>query len=182
MKGNPEFELHILGPVSPSDTSTLVSYQCIGEHAPAGYVWDMNRLSWDGQVKLFSFEQMDAFEQAHPGRAYLVFAVEDDSDACVITSNPNQFRAMLSILGQVYDEFTAAKDQKIGFDDADRILKAAQTGADLLSAIANFITTKDDPIGIAVESSVAGRFHPGANWVVLNEDNAVTGWLALEMR
>ncbi len=182
LKGDPEFELHILGPVSQSDTSTVMIYQCIGEHAPVGYVWDMNRLSWDGQVKLFSFEQMDAFQQAYPGRAYLVFAVEDDTGACVITSNANQFRAMLDVLGQVYDEYTAAKDQKIGFNDADRILKAAQTGANLLSAIANFITTKDDPIGIAVEGSVAGRFHPGANWVVLNEDNAVTGWLALEMR
>ena len=182
LKGDPEFELHILGPISQSDTSTMMSYQCIGEHAPPGYVWDMNRLSWDGQVKLFSFEQMDAFEKAYPGRAYLVFAVEDDSDACVITSNANQFKDMLIILRRAYDEYTAAKDQKIGFNDADRILKAAQTGADLLSAIANFITTKDDPIGIAVKSSVAGRFHPGANWVVLNEDNAVTGWLALEMR
>ena len=73
-------------------------------------------------------------------------------------------------------------DQKIGFNDADRILKAAQTGAKLLTAIANFITTEDDPIGIAVESSVAGRFHPAANWVVLNANNAVTGWLALGMR
>lgn len=182
LKGDPEFELHILGPVSQSDTSTMMSYQCIGEHAPPDYAWDMNHLSWDGQVKLFSFEQMDAFEQAFPGRAYLVFAIEDDTDACVITSNANQFKAMLDMLRQAYDDYTAAKDQKIGFNDADRILRAARTGANLLSAIANFITTKDDPIGIAVENSVAGRFHPGANWVVLDDDNAVNGWLALEMR
>jgi len=182
LKGDPEFELHILGPVSQADTSTMMSYQCIGEHAAPDYVWDMNTLSWDGQAKLFSFEQMDAFEQAFPGRAYLVFAIEDDTDACVITSNANQFQAMLHILRQAYDEYTAAKDEKIGFDDADRILQAAQTGANLLSAISNFITTRDDPIGIAVESSVAGRFHPSANWVVLNDNNSVTGWLALGMR
>ena len=182
LKGKPEFELHILGPVSPSDTSTMMSYQCIGEHAPPDYFWDMNNLSWDGQAKMFSFEQMDAFEQAYPGRAYLVFAVEDDSRACVITSNADHFKAMVDVLRQAYDEYTAAKDQKIGFNDADRILKAAQTGAKVLSAIASFITTKDDPIGIAVQNSVSGRFHPAANWVVLNEDNAVTGWLKLEMR
>ncbi len=182
LKGQPEFELHILGPVSQSDTSTMMSYQCIGEHAASDYYWDMNELSWDGQAKMFSFEQMDAFEQAYPGRAYLVFAVEDDSRACVITSNADHFKAMIDILRQAYDEYTAAKDEKIGFNDADRILKAAQTGSKVLSAIASFITTKDDPIGIAVETSVAGRFHPAANWVVLNDDNAVTGWLKLEMR
>ncbi len=182
LKGKPEFELHILGPVSQADTSTMMSYQCIGEHAPPDYYWDMNQLSWDGQVKMFSFEQMDAFEQAYPGRAYLVFAVEDDSRACVITSNANHFKDMVDVLRQAYDEYTAAKDEKIGFNDADRILKAAQTGSRVLSAIASFITTKDDPIGIAVETSVAGRFHPAANWVVLNDDNAVTGWLKLEMR
>ena len=182
LKGKPEFEIHILGPVSQSDTTTLTSYQCVGEHAPAPYTWDMNDLSWDGTAKVFTYEQMDAFESAYPDRAFVITALEDDTDACVITSDGNRFKAMLETLGSAYDQYTAAKDKKIGFADADRILTAARTGADLLAAIGNFITTRDDPIGIAVADSVAGRFNPRANWVVLDDNNNVAGWLRLDMR
>ncbi len=182
LKGKPEFEIHILGPVSKTDTTTLTSYQCVGEHAPAPYTWDMNELSWDGSTKVFTYEQMDAFEKAYPDRAFVIMALEDDTDACVITSDSNRFKTMLETLGNAYDQYTAAKDKKIGFSDADRILTAARTGADLLAAIGNFFTTKDDPIGIAVADSVAGRFNPRGNWVVLDHNNKVTGWLRLDMR
>jgi hypothetical protein len=182
LKGKPEFELHILGPLSQSDTTTMTSYQCIGEHAPPGYFWDMNDLSWDGRAKMFSYEQMDAFEAAYPGRAYVVFALEDDTDACRITSDGNRFREMIDVLKRTYNEFAAAKDVKIDIDAVGRLLQAARTGADLLAAIGNVITTKDDPIGIAVADTVAGRSHPNGNWVVLNEANQVNGWLNLQMR
>jgi hypothetical protein len=125
---------------------------------------------------------MDAFEAAYPDRAFLIMALEDDTEACVITSDSNRFKHMLQTLGNAYDQYTAAKDKKIGLSDADRILTAAQTGADLLRAIGNFFTTRDDPIGIAVADSVAGRYNPRANWVVLGENNKVNGWLRLDMR
>ena len=76
LKGKPEFELHVLGPLSPADTATLTSYQCVGEHAPAPYAWDMNTLSWDGAVKVFTYEQMDAFQTAYPDRAFVIMALE----------------------------------------------------------------------------------------------------------
>lgn len=182
LKGKPEYEIHILGPVSETDTTTMVSYQCVGEHAPPGYVWDMNDQVWDGSQQLFTFDQMDTFEKAHPTRAYLVFAVEDDTDACRITGSNGQFKNMLDLLSQVYDKYTGLKDKKIGLDEVNRILQAAKSGAKLLSAIGNFITTPDDPIGIAVADTVAGRFNPRANWVVLDEHNQVNGWLNLVMR
>ena len=182
LKGDPEYEIHVLGPVSQTDTTTLTSYQCVGEHAPAPFSWDMNAQTWDGSAKVFTYEQMDAFETAFPNRAYVIMALEDDTDACVITSDANQFKDMIGLLRSAYDQFTAAKDKKIGFSDADRILAAARTGADLIAAIGNFITTRDDAIGIAVADTVAGRSHPNSNWVVLNKDNNVTGWLRLDMR
>ena len=48
LKGNPEFELHVLGPVNLADSATMVSFQCVGEHAPTGYQWDMNGTNWSG--------------------------------------------------------------------------------------------------------------------------------------
>ena len=60
MKGDPEFEFHILGQAGTTDS--LTDYQCAGEHAPAGYVFDQNNLDWSGSVMLFSQTQLDAYK------------------------------------------------------------------------------------------------------------------------
>ena len=41
LKGDPEYEIHIMGPAAKGDNTNLVSFQCIGEHAPSPYSWDL---------------------------------------------------------------------------------------------------------------------------------------------
>ena len=49
MKGDPEYEIHIMGPAAKGDNTNLVSFQCIGEHAAGEYAWDTNEKTWTGQ-------------------------------------------------------------------------------------------------------------------------------------
>jgi len=183
LKGNPEYELHIMGPVTAQDTTTLSSFQCIGEHAPTGYAWDMNGQTWSGQATLYTSQQMDAFAQTFPGRAYLIFALEDDDTACEIKTDGPGVSDLLQALGQAYADYKAAKDQKV-FDPqgAYRILQAAKSGANVISIAASLIKTRDEAIGFAVKNDIAGRYNPNANWVVLDAGLNAQGWLNLVMQ
>lgn len=182
LKGKPEFEIHIMGPAARGDTTKLKSYQCIGEHAPPGYTWDMNSLTWTGAARLYTAAQMDAFEQANPGTAFLVFVLEDDDAACEIRTDEDRSGAVLKALGQVYKDYKAAKDQKVLTPTgATRILTAAKSAADFLSALHSFLNSNDDIVGFAVENGVTGLSHPVANWAVLDESKQ-NGWVKLEMR
>lgn len=183
LKGSPEFEIHIMGPASGTDTTTLVSYQCIGEHAPPGYQWDMNSTTWSGTAKLFTFAQMDAFAQAHPGQAYLIYALEDDDTACGIKTDENRLADVLSALSRAYQDWKAAKDQKVlTSGGGQRVLKAAKSGGSFLSALYSWLKSNDDVIGFAISDAVTGRSHPGTNWTVIGKNMAENGWLNLEMR
>ncbi|HEX9166359.1 MAG TPA: hypothetical protein VF862_10655, partial [Gemmatimonadales bacterium] len=59
LKGNPEFETHVLG--QEGGTSSLTPYQCAGERAGGAYTYDQNAKTWSGSVMLFSQAQLDAY-------------------------------------------------------------------------------------------------------------------------
>ncbi|HMU61620.1 MAG TPA: hypothetical protein PKA66_07550 [Gemmatimonadales bacterium] len=183
LKGNPEFELHVLGPAAPGDTSSMVSYQCVGEHAPTGYYWDMNAKSWSGSAKVFAQAQMDALEQSYPGRSYLVMALEDDDGACDIKMGQDRVADLFTALKNAYQSYIGVKDVKVvSINGVTRIIVAAKSGARLISSLASIIKTNDDLIGIAVADSVIGRTSSVGQWAVLEGNSKVNGWLNLEMK
>lgn len=182
LKGDPEFEIHIMGPAAAGDTANLASFQCIGEKAPAGYTWDMNALTWNGSQLLFSNAQMDAFKGAYPGRAYVIFAVEDDDTACGIRTDSDRGNALLKAIGQAYANYKAAKDSSVwSIGGVTRILKAAQSGSNFLTSLYNFLKSNDDIIGVAVSDAVSGRYSTTTNWTVLDKDLNTNGAFKLEM-
>jgi len=183
LKGKPEFELHVLGPASPGDTSAMVSYQCVGEHAPAGYYWDMNSTTWSGSARVFTQAQMDALEQVYPGRSYLIMALEDDDTACEIKMGQDRIADLFTALRNAYQSYIGVKDIKVvSINGVTRIIVAAKSGARLISALANFIKTNDDLIGIAVADSVIGRTSSVGHWAVMEGNSKINGWLNLEMK
>ncbi len=181
LKGAPEFEIHMMGPASATDTS-LVSFQCVGEKAPAGYTWDMNDLTWSGAQLLFSTAQMDAYNAAYPGKAYVIFAVEDDDTACGIRTDSDRGNALLKALSAVYNEYKGAKDEPGSFVNATRIIRGARTGVKFISSLYSFLRSNDDIIGIAVSDAVRGTYNPVTNWTVLDKDLKQNGAFRLEMR
>lgn len=177
LKGNPEFEIHILGQQGTSDS--LTDYQCAGEHAGGPYVFDQNTLDWTGSVLLFSQAQLDAFKAAHPGQSIRVFALEDDDTACDIKTDHKTLENIFAVVDGIYNLATGGKDTTAG---VAKIYRKATILQKIWAAAAGFIKTNDDLIGNAVEDVVVGQFYPGANWIVKGSNNVTNGWLKLEMR
>lgn len=177
LKGNPEYEIHVLGQLGSSDS--LTDYQCAGEHAGGPYAFDQNTNDWTGSVLLFSQTQLDGYKAAHPGQALRVFALEDDDTACKIITNKDDFNRILRTVDSVYAKNTGGRDTTTS---SGKFYRAAKIVRDFWALLASFIKTNDDLIGTAVEDDVVGYFYSGFNWIVKGQNNITHGWLNLEMR
>lgn len=176
LKGDPEFEFHILGQAGTSDS--LTDYQCAGEHAPAGYVFDQNDLNWSGSVMLFSQLQLDAYKAKHLGQAFRVFAVEDDNEACVIRVGDSSMTDLLMSIGPTYKDLTGLIDTI----SVKKILVAKKDLQKIWTALSNLIKTNDELPGTAIRDSVAIEFHNGANVVIKGKNNVTNGWSNLQLK
>jgi hypothetical protein len=176
LKGSPEFEVHILG--QKGTTDSLYDYQCSGEHAGGPYYFDQNNLDWSGQVLLFSKQQLDQYNAAHPGQNVRVFVVEDDDTACQIKTDASRTERLFQVVDSIYNQLTA------GNDSSTTILKAfkyARGGRSFWDAVTSLIKTNDDVVGTGVEDRIVGGFYPGFNWFVKGENNITNGWINLVM-
>jgi hypothetical protein len=177
LKGDPEFEVHILGQEGTSNV--MKSYQCAGDRAGAPYQYDQNGTIWSGSVLLFSQAQLDAYKAQHPNQAMRVFVVEDDDGACDIKTDSARVDRMFQQLIAAYGELTGGKDTILTLAKA---YKKASTLMKLLKSAWSMFTTQDDVVGTAIEDVVARESLPGANWIVKGENNITYGALRLEMR
>ena len=177
LRGNPEFEVHILGQAGTSDS--LSDYQCAGEHAGGPYAFDQNDNDWSGSVLLFSQRQIDDYKAAHPGHSMRVFALEDDDTACKIVANKDDLNQIFRVVDSIYSRRTGGRDTTTS---GGKYFKAARVLRNLWTLIASFIKTNDELIGTAIEDDVIGTFYPGFTWIVKGKYNITHGWLNLEMR
>ncbi|MGE5744690.1 MAG: hypothetical protein ACM368_12185 [Gemmatimonadota bacterium] len=177
LKGNPEYELHVLG--QSGSTDSLTDYQCAGEHAGGPYAFDQNGNDWTGSVLLFSQQQLDSYKAAHPDQALRILALEDDDTACKIITNKDDLNRIFKFVDSVYSKNTGGRDTTI---TSLKFYKAARIIHNIWTLIASFIKTNDDLIGTAIEDKVVGTFYPGFNWIVKGQNNITHGWLGLEMR
>ena len=178
-KGNPEFEIHILGQAGTTDS--LQSYSCAGERASGTYYqFNMDDDDWTGSVLLLSDVQINAYRTNHPNQNFRVFAVEDDDTACEIRTDPSRFSTLIKSVETAYPKVTGGKDTTSA--SLVRIWRRANALQKIVRALAGLITTNDELIGNAVEATVAGVSYPNANWVVKGENNQTNGWLYLQMQ
>jgi hypothetical protein len=177
-KGDPEYEIHILGQSGSSDS--LFDYQCAGGAAGGYYRFDQNDLNWSGKVLLFTQAQLNNYKTAHPNQNFRIVALEDDDTGCVIKLDSDRFKTVLTTIQNQYPNLTGAKDTTSS--TFMKYVKRANALQKILRKIYSFITTQDDLIGNAVEDVVVGQSYPGANWIVKGEDNVTNGWIKLEMR
>jgi hypothetical protein len=178
LKGNPEYEIHVLG--QSGTTDSLTSYQCVGEHAGGAYAFDQNALDWTGSVLVFSQTQLNSYKAAHPNQTVRILALEDDDGACQIRLDGDRFKAFQSALQNAYPNLTGGKDSSTS--TLAKIFKRANALQRILRAAYSWITSQDDLIGNAIEDSVVAEYHAGFNWIVRGENNVTNGWLKLQMR
>jgi hypothetical protein len=178
-KGNPEYEIHILGQAGATDS--LQSYSCAGERASGSYYqFNMDGSDWTGSVLLISDQQIAAFKGSHPNQNFRVFAVEDDDTACEIKVDPNRFSTLVKSVEAAYPQLTGGKDSTTS--SLARLWKKANALQKILKAIASFLKTNDELIGNAVEASLTGQSYPGYNWVVKGDSSKTNGMLYLRMQ
>jgi hypothetical protein len=176
-KGDPEFEVHILG--QSGITDSLKDYQCAGGAAGGYYHFDQNSLDWTGSALLFTQAQLNSYKTAHPSQNFRIIALEDDDTGCAIKFDSNRFKNLLVALQAAYPNLTGGKDTS---STLIKWVKRANALQKILSQAYSFITTQDDLIGNAVEDVVVGQAYPGANWIIKGENNVTNGWIKLEMR
>jgi len=176
LKGAPEFEVHILG--QQGQTDSLMSYQCAGERQAGPYFFNQDNLDWSGQVLLFSKQQLDQYNAAHPGQNVRVFVVEDDDTACQIKTDPERFQNLISAVDSAYGRFTSGNDSSTTTQSAYRYAKAIYN---IWQALAHWIKSNDELVGNAVEDTIVGAFYPGYNWFVKADNNITNGWINLVM-
>jgi len=176
LKGNPEFEVHILGQKGQSDS--LVSYQCAGERQAAPYFFNQDNLDWSGSVLLFSKTQLDQYNAAHPGQNVRVFAIEDDDTACQIKTDPDRFQRLILRVDSLYSRLTTGNDSSTAFLKAFKYGRAAYS---VWQALASWIKSNDELVGNAVEDDIVGAYYSGYNWFVKGENNITNGWINLVM-
>jgi len=174
LKGSPEFEVHILG--QKGTTDSLYDYQCAGEHAGGPYYFDQNDRDWSGSVLLFSEQQLEQYNAAHPGQNVRVFAVEDDDTACQIKTDAKRTERLFQVVDSIYNQLTAGNDSA-----AARAFRYARGGSSFWDALTSWIKTNDDVVGNAVEDRIVGSFYPGFNWFVKGDNNITNGWINLVM-
>jgi len=176
LKGSPEFEVHILGQLGQTDS--LTDYQCAGEHAGGPYTFDQNDLDWSGQVLLFSKQQLETYNAAHPNSNIRVFVVEDDDTECQIKTDPTRFQSVIYSGDSLYHQLTGGNDSSTTIR---KYYGAARSAYNVFQAIANWIKTNDDLVGNAIEDRIVGDFYPGYNWFVKGDRNITNGWINLSV-
>ena len=174
LKGSPEFEVHILGQKGQSDS--LISYQCAGEHAGGPYTFDQNNLDWSGSVLLFSQQQIEQYNAAHPKQNVRVFVVEDDDTACQIKTDPGRFQRLIAVVDSAYDRLTTGNDSSTV---VRKYYGYARAAYNVWQALASFFKSNDELVGNAVEDRIVGSFYPDYNWFVKGENNITNGWINL---
>lgn len=182
-KGEPEFEVHVLGQIGQGDS--LTTYSCAGEKAGAPYYFDQNSETWSGSVLLMSQAQIDQYKQNHPNQNLRIFVVEDDDTTCQIKLDDNRLATLLNSLKVTYGNLTGGIDSSKTKPNGtvNRYWGIAKTVFSLFKSVASFFTTQDDPVGNAVADSVpASAWFPSANWLVRGENNQVHGAIRLEVR
>lgn len=177
LKGNPEYEIHVLG--QSGSTDSLTDYQCAGEHAGGPYAFDQNANDWTGSVLLFSQQQLDSYKAAHPGQALRILALEDDDTACKIIMNKDDLNRVLRFVDSVYAKSTGGRDTT---SSGGKVYKWAKVLHNIWTLIGSIIKTNDDLIGTAIEDDVVGTIYQSYNWIVKGSNNVTHGMLNLEMR
>jgi hypothetical protein len=174
LKGDPEFEVHILG--QKGQTDSLIDYQCAGEHAGGPYTFDQNNLDWSGNVLLFSKDQLDQYNAAHPNQNVRVFVVEDDDTACQIKTDPERFQKLIAKVDSAYNRLTTGNDSSSAVTKYWGYAKAAYN---IWQALASWFKSNDELVGNAVKDQIVGAYYPGYNWFVKGESNTTNGWINL---
>lgn len=179
LKGDPEFDIHILGRAPGKDSLTTIS--CSGRESPGAYNYTQRTLNWTGKSLLYTNAQLDAYKAANPGQGLRIVVVEDDDGPCVLKTGQNNFAALLATIELQYPMLTGGLDKLLSGSLLRKYEKYSALRK-IVRAVANVFLTNDDLVGNAIDRSVTGESAPMGNWIVKGENGVTNGYLQLEMK
>jgi hypothetical protein len=162
-RGDPEIEVHIQGPTSPSAPTYGEDLSCAGEHAyDYRKVFDQNSGFWEGRVMLFSADETAAFASRF-NQGFHVLFWEDDNEPCVLKLDSNVLAEVLRSTALAFS--TVAIKVVPG---AGPFVMASVFLGTLFANAGAWLTTNDDFLGAAVDQASAGYYYPGNTHVIMN--------------
>jgi hypothetical protein len=162
-RGDPEIEVHIMGPTDAANPRYGADLSCSGEH-PYDFrkVFDQNTGFWQGQVMLFSAEETTAFADKF-NQGFHVLFWEDDNLPCVLKLDTN---SLVEVLKSTANAFSTVAI-KI-FPRASPLVMAGVFLGTLFSNSGAWLLTNDDFLGAAVDQASAGYAYPGNTHVIMD--------------
>ena len=162
-RGDPEIEVHIQGPNTPSAPTFGEDLSCSGEHAyDFRKVFDQNGAFWQGSVMLFSADETVAFADKF-NQGFHVLFWEDDNEPCLLKLDSN---SLVELLRSTANAFSTVAIKV--FPRASPTVMAAVFLGTLFSNAGAWLLTNDDFLGGAVEQTSAGYNYPGNTHVIMD--------------
>jgi len=169
-RGDPEIEVHIQGPYLGTAPTYAEDLSCSGEHAyDSRKVFDQNTGFWQGQVMLFSEDEVLAFAKKFSDGFHVMFW-EDDNQACTLKLDSNPLadfvKSTAAALGTVAIKLIPGTPWKL--------VAAAFVGT-LFASPGQWLLTNDDFIGVAVDQAAYGNQYPDNTHVIIDQGNVLNG-------
>jgi hypothetical protein len=163
-RGDPEIEVHVQGPNTPTAPTYADDLSCAGEHPYDGRkFFDQNTGFWEGpRVMLFSEEETVAFTNRYNQGFHILFW-EDDNQPCILKLDSN---GLVDLLKSTANAFGTVAIKVI--PGASWPLVAAAFVGTLFSNPGAWLLTNDDFLGGAVEQTSAGYAYPGNTHVIMD--------------
>jgi hypothetical protein len=162
-RGDPEIEVHIQGPNTPSAPTYGQDLSCSGEHAyDFRKVFDQNGAFWEGRVMLFSADETVAFADKF-NQGFHVLFWEDDNEPCLLKLDSN---TLVELLKSTANAFSTVAIKV--FPRASPTVMAAVFLGTLFSNAGAWLLTNDDFLGGAVDQTSAGYYYPGNTHVIMD--------------
>ena len=169
-RGDPEVEVHIQGPYMGSAPTYAEDLSCSGEHAyDSRKVFDQNTGFWQGQVMLFSEDEVLAFTQKFNDGFHVMFW-EDDNQPCTLKLDANPLADFVKSVAAAFQ--TVAIKLVPG---AQWKLVAAVFVATMFSNPGSWLLTNDDFLGVAVDQASAGNQYPENTHVIIGDGKVLNG-------
>lgn len=160
-RGDPEIEVHIQGPTDQSNLKYGADLSCSGEHpVDARKYFDQDNAFWNGQVMLFSADEVAAYNSKF-SEGFDVLVWEDDDTSCSIKTDSN---SLVEMIQQTAKATTAATAVKVLAGPL--WLRAATFVATMFSST-SWLLTSDDFLGVEVDQSQTGTYFTDATHVLM---------------
>ena len=163
IRGDPEIEVHIQGPVTTAAPTYGEDLSCSGEHAyDFRKVFDQNGAFWEGRVLLYSADEVTAYIAKFTQGFHVIFW-EDDNVSCVLKLDTNVLTELLKATATA----TSTAAIKVTPGASWPVTAGIFLGTFFANAGSAFLTN-DDFLGVAVDQASAGYYYPDNTHVIMD--------------